>query len=291
MKINKTYLILIFGMVLWGMYPILTHKLVLNLDPLFLVSVSMFIASIPFIIQLIIKKQQNRLFSQKILKTLLPVALFTAVGQAFLFAGTKLTSGVNTGLLLQVEPIYSLILGLIFLGEIIGSSQIGVTLIMVVGAMTIVYKKGGVSLNFGDILILLSPLMFQISHAIAKKILNKGTEISLILAGRHLYGGIMLIIFTLLINRSVVSSFNINNLITASYLGLYLSLLAFLWYSSIKKVPVSVASSFLPLTAVVSLFGSAFFLKETISFQQYLGFFFIVGGMIWLANLPIHKKA
>ncbi|MFA5770246.1 MAG: EamA family transporter, partial [Patescibacteria group bacterium] len=124
-----------------------------------------------------------------------------------------------------------------------------------------------------------------------KKILNKGTEISLILAGRHLYGGIMLIIFTLLINRSVVSSFNINNLITASYLGLYLSLLAFLWYSSIKKVPVSVASSFLPLTAVVSLFGSAFFLKETISFQQYLGFFFIVGGMIWLANLPIHKKA
>lgn len=287
---KNTYLILILGMVLWGMYPILTHKLVLNLDPLFLVSVSMFIASIPFIIQLIIKKQLNRLFSQKILKTLLPVALFTAVGQAFLFAGTKLTSGVNTGLLLQVEPIYSLILGLIFLGEVIGSSQVGVTSIMVVGAMTIVYKKGGVSLNFGDLLILLSPLMFQISHAIAKKVLNKGTEISLILAGRHLYGGIILIIFTFLINRSVVNLININNLTTASYLGLYLSLIAFLWYSSIKKVPVSVASSFLPLTAVVSLFGSAFFLKETISIQQYLGFFFIVGGMIWLAHLPIHKK-
>lgn len=289
MKFNKTYLILTFGMVLWGMYPILTHKIVLGLDPLFLVSASMLIASVPFIIQLILKKENKQLFSQKMLKTLIPVALFTAAGQAFLFVGTKLTSGVNTGLLLQVEPVYSLILGIIFLGEIIGGGQIGATLIMVIGAMTIVYKKGGININFGDLLILLSPLMFQISHAVAKKLLNKGTKISLILAGRHFYGGIMLIIFTFITNKSVINLFNFDNFKTASYLGLYLSFLAFLWYSSIKKIPVSVASSFLPLTALVSLLGSVFFLKETISIQQYIGFFLIVGGIIWQTHLPIHR--
>jgi len=289
MKFSKTYLILTFGMVLWGMYPILTHKIVLNLDPLFLVSVSMLIASVPFIIQLILKKEYKQLFSQKILRALVPVALFTAAGQAFLFAGTKLTSGINTGLLLQVEPVYSLILGTIFLGEMVGGGQIGATLIMVAGAMTIVYKKGGVNLNFGDLLILLSPLMFQISHAIGKKILNKGAKIGLVLAGRHLYGGIMLIIFAFITNKSIISLFNINNIKTASYLGLYLSLLAFLWYSSIKKIPVSVASSFLPLTALVSLLGSVFFLKETISVQQYIGFFLIAGGIIWQTHLPIHR--
>lgn len=291
MKFNKTYLILTFGMVLWGMYPILTHKIVLGLDPLFLVSVSMLIASVPFIIQLILKKEYKQLFSQKILKTLIPVALFTAAGQAFLFAGTKLTSGVNTGLLLQVEPVYSLILGAIFLGEMIGGGQIGATLIMVVGAMTIVYKKGGMSINFGDLLILLSPLMFQISHAIAKKLLNKGAKISLLLAGRHLYGGIILLVFSFITNTSIISLFNFNNLKTASYLGLYLSLLAFLWYSSIKKIPVSAASSFLPLTALVSLLGSVFFLKETVSIQQYIGFFLIVGGIIWQTHLSIHKTS
>lgn len=281
MKINKTYLILLLGMTLWGLYPIFTHKLVLTIDPLFLVSVSMFIASIPFIIQLIIKKKYNKLFSQKILKTLVPVALFTAVGQAFLFAGTKLTSGVNTGLLLQMEPIYSLILGVIFLGEIIGSGQIGTTLLMVIGAMTIVYKKGGINPNFGDLLILLSPLMFQISHAIAKKLLNKGADISLILAGRHLYGSIMLMFFAFIMNKSIIRLFNFNNLISTSYLGLFLSVIALIWYTSIKKIPVSIASSFLPLTALVSLLGSAFILKETISAQQYIGFFLIVGGMLW----------
>ena len=291
MKFNITYLILTFGMVLWGMYPILTHKIVLGLDPLFLVSVSTLIASVPFIIQLILKKEYKQLFSQRILKTLIPVALFTAAGQAFLFAGTKLTSGVNTGLLLQVEPVYSLILGAIFLGEMIGGGQIGATLVMVIGAMTIVYKKERMNINFGDLLILLSPLMFQISHAIAKKLLNKGIKISLILAGRHLYGGVMLIIFSFITNTSIINLFNFNNLKTASYLGLYLSLLAFLWYSSIKKIPVSVASSFLPLTALVSLLGSVFFLKETISIQQYIGFFFIVGGIIWQTHLPIHKAS
>ncbi|MEK7633512.1 MAG: DMT family transporter [Patescibacteria group bacterium] len=142
-KNNSTYFVLLFGVILWGMFPIITHKFVLSIDPLFLVSLSVFIASIPFIIQLFVKKEFNKLFSVKILKTLLPVAFFTAIGQALLFIGTKLTSGVNTGLLLQTEPIYSLILGTIFLGEIVRNGQIGATLLMVIGAMTIVYRGIG----------------------------------------------------------------------------------------------------------------------------------------------------
>jgi drug/metabolite transporter (DMT)-like permease len=288
MKFNKTYAILFLGMTLWGLYPIFTHKVVLILDPLFLVSISTLIASIPFIIQLLINKEFSQLFLLKNLKTLLFVALFTAIGHGFLFVGTKLTSGTNTGLLLQVEPIYSLILGIIFLGEIIKSSQIGATLLMVIGAVTIVYK-GGVNLNLGDILVLISPLMFQISHAVAKKLLNKGADIFLILAGRQFYGGLMLLFFVFIMNKSIINLFNFSNLVSAFYLGLFLSAIAFCWYSSIKKIPVSVASSFLPITALVSMLGSVFFLKETISFQQYIGFFLIMGGMIWQTHLPIHR--
>lgn len=291
MKISKTYLILILGMVLWGMYPIFAHRFVLALDPLFLASTTALIASIPFIIKLIMQKQYNQLFLPKVLKTLLPIALFSAIGQACLFIGTKLTSGTNTGLLLQVEPIYALVLGVIFLGEIIGNGQVGSTLLMIIGAMTIVYKTGKVGPNLGDFFILLSPLMYQISHAIAKRLLNKQVDTFLILAVRQLYGGLMLLIFAFFMNKSTIHLFNLSNLVTASYLGLFLSAVAFIWYTSIKKIPVSIASSFLPLTALVSLLGSVFFLKETISLQQYVGFFFIVGGMLWQANLPIHKSS
>lgn len=287
-KINPTYLILILGVTLWGMFPIFTHKLVSSINPLFLVSFSVFLASIPFITLLVIRKKFNKLFSVEILKTLLPVALFTAIGQALLFVGTKLTSGTNTGLLLQTEPIYSLALGSIFLGELIKKDQIGSTLLMVIGAMTIVYK-GGAKLNIGDILILLSPLMFQISHAIGKKLLNKGTDVYVILAGRQFYGGLMLIFFTFITNRSTIGLLSFNNLTIGFYLGLFTAVVALCWYTSIKKIPVSIASSFLPLTALVSLLGSALFLKETISLQQYVGFFFIVGGMLWQSKQILKK--
>lgn len=283
MKISRTYLVLLLGMILWGLYPIFTHRFVLSLDPVFLVSISTLTASIPFFILLTAKKELKQFFSRKYLKTFLGVAFFTAAGQGLLFIGTKLTSGTNTGLLLQVEPIYSLILGIIFLGEILKASQIGATLAMVIGAVTIVYK-GGVNINSGDIFILLSPLMFQLSHLIGKRLLNKNIDVNLILASRQFYGGVMLLLFTFLTNRSSVNLFSFRSVSVGLTLGLFTAIVALCWYSSIKKVPVSVASSFIPITALVSLIGSYFFLKEVISIQQYIGFFFIVGGMLWQAK-------
>lgn len=280
MKISKTYLVLLLGMVLWGLFPIITHRFVSSLDPMLLVSISTLTASIPFFVLLFFKKEMDQFFSLKNLRTLLGVAFFTAAGQGLLFIGTKLTSGTNTGLLLQVEPIYSLILGTIFLGEILKKGQIGATLAMVIGAVTIVYK-GGVNINLGDILILLSPLMFQISHLIGKKLLNKKIDVNLILASRQFYGGTMLLIFTFITNRSAIGLFNINILATGLCLGMFTAVVALCWYSSIKKVPVSVASSFIPITALVSLAASAIFLRETVSIQQLAGFVFIVGGMLW----------
>lgn len=271
-------------MTLWGLYPIFTHRYIVGLDPMMLVSISTLIASTPFIIQLIARKELSQLFSIKILKTLIFVALFTAIGQAFLFIGTKLTSGTNTGLLLQSEPIYSLILGAIFLGEAISSGQILTTLLMVLGAMIIVYK-GGSNINIGDILILLSPLIFQISHLFGKKLLNKKIDVNLILAGRQFFGGMMLLLFTFFTNKNAINLFNFKNITVGFFLGIIASIVALCWYMSIKKIPVSVASSFLPLTALVSLIASAVFLKEMISTQQYIGFFLIVGGMTWQTHL------
>lgn len=219
-----------------------------------------------------------------------PVALFIAASYSFLFIGTKLTSGTNTGLLLQAEPIYALLLGVIFFGEVLGKERIMASLVLILGAMIVVYK-GGAKPNLGDLLILLVPMMAQLSHTIAKKLMDKGMDKYLLLAGRQFYAGLMLIVLSLMINKSFIGLLNFNNLATASFLGLYISLFIFIWYISIEIMPVSVASSYLPLTALVSLLGSAFFLKETISTQQYIGFFFIVGGMIWLGRLYSRKTA
>ena len=181
-------------MVLWGLYPIVTHYFVRSLDPLFLVLISTFAASLPFIAMQFIKNKHKKLITKKTIQALLPVALFASLGHILLFVGTKYTTGVNTGLLLQIEPIYAMILGLIFFKEVFGLGRIGSTLTMILGAMIIVYK-GGAALNIGDVFILLAPLMYQISHTLAKKLMNKGVDTTLILAGRMFYGGIIILIF------------------------------------------------------------------------------------------------
>ena len=84
-----------------------------------------------------------------------------------------------------------------------------------------------------------------------------------------------------MINKSAISLFSVTSITTGLSLGMFTAVVALCWYSSIKKVPVSVASSFIPITALVSLAASAIFLKEVISVQQLVGFFFIVGGMLW----------
>ena len=277
-------------MVLWGLYPIVTHYFVRSLDPLFLVLISTFASSLPFIAIQFLQKNQRKLISKKTIQALLPVALFASLGHILLFVGTKYTTGVNTGLLLQIEPIYAMILGVIFFKEIFGLGRIGSTLTMILGAMIIIYK-GGAALNIGDVFILLAPLMYQISHTLAKKLMNKGVDTTLILAGRMFYGGIIILIFVFIYDKILLNLlFSLENVASGVFLGFYLAIVVFLWYSALKRIPISTGSAFLPLTALVSLAGSALFLKESISIQQYIGFFLIVGGMIWISRLPVAKS-
>ncbi len=286
----NSYLLLLLVMILWGMYPIFTHYFVLQLDPVFLVSIATLFSSIPFILKLILTKNKKGIYSRKILKPLLPIAIFAALGNILLFVGTKLTSGTNTGLLLQIEPIYALILGLIIFRESFDRKKFLATGLMILGAIVVIYK-GFVLPNIGDIFILLTTLMYQISHTFVKKLLDKGEAMTLILAGRQLLGGLMLLFFAYIQAPNFLDLLNNpQNIGSGIYLGLYLSIVLILWYSAVKKMPLSVASSFLPVTALVALLGSAIFLKETITTQHYLGFIIIVSGMILQSRLTISKK-
>ena len=271
-------------MILWGMYPLFTHYFVLKLDPFFLVSIATLISAIPFLIQIIATKKLLDFYSKRLLMFLIPAAVFAAIGNMLLFVGTKLTTGTNTGLLLQIEPIYSLIIGMIVFKEAFNKKRLLATTLMVLGAIVIIYK-GWVVPNIGDIFILLTPLMYQIAHAFMKKLLDQGKNIALLLAGRQLFGGLMLLFFSLSINPSLSQLMTVQNIQSGTYLGLYLALAALLWYLAVKRMPLSIASSFLPITAVVALLGSSLFLKETITIRHYLGFILIVSGMIWQSIL------
>src|SRR5262249_2116425 len=118
------------------------------------------------------------------------IALFNGLATAALFFGTKLTSGTNTGLLLQLEPFYSILLAVSLLGEPGKPSEAGATAVMVAGAAVILVRPG-LTWNAGDLLVAVAPLFHQLSHVVTKRrLLGRVSATAAIPAGRLLYSGL-----------------------------------------------------------------------------------------------------
>src|SRR5438477_6471050 len=94
-KIEGLTLVLI-SMAVYGLNPIFAHSLVGTIDPLLAGGFSLFIASLPLLLQLHIVKKGNYVYSGKFLTPVTFIVLFSTIADMLFFVGTKLTSGVNT---------------------------------------------------------------------------------------------------------------------------------------------------------------------------------------------------
>ncbi len=208
------FIFAVLDMVTFGLLPVFSNYFVKTIDPLLFAGLTTLIGSFPFLLKLKLQNQEKDLYSQKFIKSLLGIAMLTTIGSFFYFVGTKYTTGINTGLLTQIEPFYAIVLSAIFLGEVVKRNQIMATLTMVLGAIVLVYK-GINQLNIGDIFIVLAPMFFQASHIIAKKIMNKVSDTDAIPAARLLYSGILLSIMAFVTNPlSFWQLFSLQNIVS-----------------------------------------------------------------------------
>lgn len=285
----KGFSFAILDMVTYGLLPVFSNYFIKTIDPLLFGGLTTLIGSSPFLLKLIMKHHEKDLYSQKFIKPLLGIAALATIGSFFFFVGTKYTTGINTGLLIQLEPFYAIVLSAIFLGEVIKRNQAMATLTMVLGAVVLVYK-GINNLNIGDLFIVFAPMFFQASHMIAKKIMDKVSDTDVIPAARLLYSGLLLTILALIVRPSSFQQlFSWQNIVSiVIFAFIFRALDFYLWYQAIKRISVSKAAAVIPLAAAVSFIGSVFFLKEIPNAKQYLGLFLIMGGLIWFSI--IHLK-
>lgn len=282
------YLYVLIAVIVYGFYPIASHYLVAGIDPIFLIGASTIVSAVPFVFYLLYKKLFSRLFLRKYLWIFITIGILGTLANVLFFIGTGMTSGLNTSLLLQVEPIYSVILTTIFLGEKVRKREFTAMILMVLGAVIVVYKGGG-GLNMGDIFIVLSPVLYQAYHMMEKWIMNEHEDANLVGAGRLLYGGIMLMVIALVYRpTSVLVLTDMTKVVQILLFGTLLSLCFFAWYQAVKRLPLSKVTAFLPLSAGVSFIGSVFFLKEVPTVQHYVGLTLILAGL--MALTWIHFK-
>lgn len=287
---NIGFFYAIVNSIIWGLYPVFTHYFVSYIDPLLFAGATYLVGSVPLLISLSIKNKVAEIYRPKLLRNFLLLATSMALGSLFFFFGTKFTSGINSGLLIQLEPFYAVVIGMLFLSEKIRRTQLLATFIMVIGAMVVSYK-GIDAINLGDVLIVLAPIFYQIANMFVKKVITK-TSVAAVVSSSLLYSGILLVVLAIIFNpASFYQLLIVKNIVAVLVFGLFLRTLDFVTlYKALQYIPMSKTSALIPFSVIISFIGALVFLKEAATRQQYGGLFLILGGLLILAVLQLRKS-
>lgn len=290
-KQRSGFLFALVDMFTYGLLPVFSHYFVVMINPLLFGGLSMIVGAVPLLTVLKRSKTFSLLYKGSHIKKLIGFILLTTLGSIFFFLGASLTSGINTGLLTQIEPLYALILAVLVLKEKITIKQLISVTIMVIGAIVISYR-GFDRINVGDILIVTAPLLFQISHIIAKRINLQTNEANLIPTARLLYGGLMLLLISLVIQpTAILEILSFKIIISIVTFGLiFRTLDLWLWYQAINRITPSQASALIPIAGLISFVGSLVILKEQPTVYQYIGLVLILGGLTWYSKIQYFKQ-
>jgi len=278
-------LLVLISIFFFGLHPIVSKYTLKTINPLFLGAMSILFGFIIPMFVLIKKKRIKRLIKKENVLYLFFIAFFGSVfAFGLFFIGAGMTSGINASLLLQSEPLYSTLLGFFILKESVGKKQLFAMFLIIIGMSVILYN-GTLSINYGDVLILLAPLGFQISHTIVKKVIKRiGTYTTV--TGRFLYA---LPIFLVL--STIFGSNQFEVLLDPFYLGLILfigiseGLGYILWIEAIKRINLSKATTLVSPYPILSVIFAWFILSELPSIYQITGLISVIIGMYIIGRI------
>lgn len=277
-----------------GALPILGKYGVSLVHPLFFAAWTNLIASAGLVFLILFRRNPvHLLIDKKFLFSLVFIGFFgTTLSNILFFYGARLTSGINSAILLQIEPIYALLIGYLLLNERITIRQIISTFMIIFGTLLVVYQ-GTLTLNWGDLLVLGAPLCFQIGHIFSKRLLSQNALSPLfIAAGRTLYGGIFLLIIS-----QVASVHEFARLKDADIMGILIfygiviyALTYYIFYESIKRINLSKATAIISAYPAFSIILAWFILREVPDFYQIGGFATILLGIVYLSYIKSEQR-
>ncbi len=288
-KEREGVILVIICALIHGTHPILGKYGVSLVSPLFFASLTNLIAAAGLIFVILFKKEPLvKLINKRYFLLLILIGFFgTTLSNILFFYGVRLTSGINSAILLQVEPIYALIIGYLLLKERITIRQIFSTLLILFGTLLVIYQ-GTSRWNWGDILILLTPLCYQTGHYFSKQLLNKAELNPLFLAaGRTFYGGIILFFLNQSIGANEFNTLTQPDILAIFiFFGIVVYALSYItFYGAIKRINLSKASAIISIYPAISIILARFILKEVPDFYQLSGFIIIMVGIFYLSNL------
>ena len=196
------------------------------------------------------------------------------------FKGLSLTTSAQGAFIHKTMFIYVMVLAGLFLKEKIGKKLLFGSLLLLLGNAFLL-KFIPHSLGRGDLLILLATLFWALENVISKYTLKKLPS-RIVIWGRMFFGSIFILIFLTITGQiHLVGTLNINQISWVLVTGIILLSYVVTWYTGLKYISVSVATSILLLGASITSLLS-FIQTGVVDPREILGVVLVIGGMVIL---------
>jgi drug/metabolite transporter (DMT)-like permease len=224
----------------------------------------------------------DRRYAPRLLVLSLTGTLATSL---LLIYGLRRIDAVAGVILLESEPIYSLVLATIFLGERPSRRQMLATAGILAGIGS-VFGGRAFSPLYAAALVLFTPLFWQISHVISLRVMPPLRPLC-VTGARYIFAAIVLIVLTVLIDhRSAAQLMNGEAMLAAILTGAFIYFGGSLtWYGAISRLSLTWTTAFvIPGVPILSFAFAVAFLGERPSVRELLGITIAIGGVAALVT-------
>ncbi|MDD5628667.1 MAG: DMT family transporter [Elusimicrobia bacterium] len=223
---------------------------------------------------------------------LLAMAALSCSASLIYLEALRYTTPANAAVMAQVEVLYSAGLSAWLLREAIGPAQIAASLLVVSGTgLILAHDLGGQGWK-GDLMILCTPWMYQVSHVIAKR-LPKGLDAVLVSGSRNFFGLLLLApLSAWAVRHGGRWSWSADSLAVLAAQGLLMNALALLlWYAAILRMDLAKATAFLLSYPALTMLFSWALGRESIHPVQVAGLVVTLAGAYWLSRMSMSAQA
>ena len=283
----------IINTIIGASQPVITRWGAVHLDPLLFCTSAVVFASICTIpvlhfsgeLRLIVdRRYRARLFVMSMAGTVMTSLTLTY--------GLTRIDAIAGVLLLQTEPVYSLILSTIFVGERPSARQMLATATILVGIGS-VFAGGSFSPLWAAALVFTTPLFWQTSHVIGLNLMPPLTPIS-VTGGRFFYAAIVLTVMLLTFRRDSLGQLaDPTSLGVIAVTGLFIYFLSALtWFGAINRLSLAwVTALVVPGIPILSILFAVVFLGEHATAREVVGILISVSGVLALVlGADPHRK-
>jgi drug/metabolite transporter (DMT)-like permease len=273
------YLSAVVAALLFGSVSTLAKPLLSTVDPIFLSSIIYLTAGLFFTPSA--TRTRSKITSKYFLLILTSAILGAAIAPIVFFQGLKMSTAADTALLANGETVFSILFALLIFRERLRPIGYIAVILILVGVFLVTtnldFKSSVFSLNLGNVLVILSTIIWGFDNNICK-IITKQIHVSRLIQLKALIGGSILLGTVIITGIPFkIQSEQILPIILLGVFGFAISL--YLYLHSIKRIGVIKASSLLSLSAVFGLVFALVFLNEIISINQIIAISVMIFGI------------